>query len=262
MEQPIAPPAVVFGQGPPVILLHPFPLDGRVWFDLARELSSGYQVIVPDLRGFGTAHHQLGNLQEISIDLLADDLELLLDERKLEAAVFGGISRGGYVALAFAGKYPARVRALMLLDTRANPADDKEKLTYRTLCDRLTAEGPSAAIDVMSTRLFAPATLSSQPELIAQVSAVILSQTAGAIAAGARGMVNRPDAQPLLAQIRVPTLAVAGEYDAAFENTRAIAQAIPHAQFVSVPAAGHLSILEQPEFVSSVIRQFLDALTQ
>jgi pimeloyl-ACP methyl ester carboxylesterase len=262
MSMPVTPPALVFGEGPPVVLLHAFPLDGRIWLSHATALSTGYQVLVPDVRGFGKAYGQLAGLTELSIDGAADDLAQLLDERGIPQAVIGGISRGGYVALAFARKYPERTRALMLFDTRANPADEKERQTYADLAKRLADEGISAAVDVMKSRLFAPGTIAANPDLIDQANVIIASQQPDAVAAGAMGMVNRLDARPDLARIEVPVLAMAGVHDAAFENTRAIAEAIPGATFIAVPDAGHLCTLEQPDFVIAAMRRFLDSLSE
>ncbi len=261
MTTPVTPPAPVFGEGPPVILLHAFPLDGRIWLDHAQTLSSRNQVIVPDLRGFGNAYSQLAGLTEIPIDLVADDIAALLAQRGIRKAALGGISRGGYVALAFARKYPERLAGLMLFDTRANPADPKETQTYSDLVPRLASEGISAAVDVMKTRLLGPETLAHNPALLTTVNAIIESQKPDAVAAAALGMIHRADARHTLAHIGVPVLAMAGIDDAAYENTKAIADAIPGAQFTAVPGAGHLSILEQPAFAAAGMRDFLSGLT-
>ena len=245
----------------PVVFLHAFPLDSRIWIEQAQALSDHYQAIVPDLRGFGSAYDQLAGLTEISIDLVADDVARLLDQRGIEIAVIGGISRGGYAALAFARKYPQRLRGLMLFDTRANPADNNEKQTYSDLRERLAKEGIEAAVDMMKTRLLGPTTLALNPALIAKINGIIRSQHVDAVSAAAIGMVNRSDARPTLPTIKVPTLAIAGVDDAAFENTRAIVDSVPGAQFVAVPDAGHLSILEQPALVTKAMRAFLDQLT-
>jgi pimeloyl-ACP methyl ester carboxylesterase len=244
-------------QAPAIVLLHAFPLDRRIWNNQETALSGEFQVIVPDLRGFGTAYGQLAGLAEIPIDLIADDIAQLLDERRIKKAVIGGISRGGYAALAFARKYPERLQGLMLFDTRATPAEEKEIQTYSDLVKRLEVEGSSAAVDVMKTRLLGPETRAKNVALVQAIDEIILSQKPDAIIAGAIGMLNRPDARAGLSAIRVPTLAVAGVDDAAFASTRAIADASPEAEFAAVPHAGHLPILEQPDLVNATMRGFL-----
>src|SRR6266545_2824312 len=101
--RPMAPPVTVYGEGTPVVLLHAFPLDSRMWLPQVEALG-GYQAIVPDLRGFGAAREAA--VEVTSMDLLADDIAELLDERELERAVLCGLSMGGYVALAFARRQP------------------------------------------------------------------------------------------------------------------------------------------------------------
>ncbi len=243
------------------VLLHAFPLDGRIWKQQALDLSDRFEIIVPDLRGFGTAYPQLGSLQELPIDTAAEDVVQLLDERGVAQAVIGGISRGGYIALSFARRYPKRLRGLMLFDTRATPADDKEKQTHFQMAERLTEEGIGFVPEQMKQRLFGPTALNERPDLVKQVSDIILSQHPDAVRAAAIGMANRPDARPGLAHISVPVLAVAGTEDGAFEDTRAIASAIPGAEFVQVDRAGHLCIMEQPGFVTETMRRFLTKVT-
>ncbi len=260
MAQPLAPPSIVLGKGRPLVVLHAFPLDGRLWMNQARALSDDYQAIVPDMRGFGAAAHQLGALDEIPIDLVADDIAALLDEKGIHKAVVGGISRGGYVALAFARRHPARLEALMLLDTRATPADGVEQQNWSETVDRLRREGIGFLPDQMKDRLFGATTLATKPQLFEDVRRMILDQDPKCVAAAARGMANRPDARQALPHIHVPVLTLAGVEDKAFADTRAISDAIPEARFVAIEGAGHLSMLEQSGVVTETIRQFLAGL--
>jgi pimeloyl-ACP methyl ester carboxylesterase len=214
----------------------------------------------PDLRGFGSAAGEAAGLREIPIDLAADDLAEFLDQRGIDRAVVGGISRGAYVAMAFARRHPQRLRGLMLFDSRATPADESEQRYWAEMSERLETEGIGFLPDIMQARLLGPTALAARPELAAHVREIILSQNPGAVAAAARGMATRPDARPELAAIRVPVLALAGTEDAAFASTQAIAEAIDGATFVRIPATGHLTNLEQPELVTNAIRNFLQPL--
>lgn len=242
-----------------LILLHAFPLDSRIWKHQVEGLEDDARVIAPDLRGFGSATAELGGLDEIPIDLAADDVIRLLDQMRVDQAVVGGISRGGYVALSIARRYPERLRALILMDTRATPADAKEKQSWRELVERVQNEGIGVVPEIMLPRLFRPAT----PEpLVNHVSEIILSQQPAAVIAASRGMANRPDTTPSLPQIKVPVLTIAGFEDGAFESTRSIGAAIPGAEFVGVPDAGHLSNLEQPDTVNQAIRRFLKTIRE
>src|SRR4051794_16879198 len=97
------------GQGNALVLLHGFPLDRRLWEDQVVNLSADCRVIAPDQRGFGDTRSDA----PFTIESLADDLHMLLDEVGLPC-VLGGLSMGGYVALAFARKCPTDLIGLVL----------------------------------------------------------------------------------------------------------------------------------------------------
>ncbi len=108
------------GQGVPCVLLHAFPLDRRMFGDLPARLGPRARVIAPDLRGFGDSELD----GPYSIADLADDVAGLLDHLRLDRAVIGGVSMGGYVALAFAARHARRLAGLVLADTKASPDSD------------------------------------------------------------------------------------------------------------------------------------------
>src|SRR4051794_40356852 len=121
------------GEGPVVVLLHAFPLARGMWRRQVEALQDRYRVIVPDLRGFGDS---AGFSGPPSVEQMADDVAALLDGLKVTGpVVLGGLSMGGYVALAFARRHAGRLRALVLADTRSE-ADDVEGRANR---DKLIA---------------------------------------------------------------------------------------------------------------------------
>ena len=195
--------------------------------------------------------------REIQIDLAADDFVKLLDEKGFAKACIGGISRGGYIAMSLARRYPDRLAGLMLWDTRATPADEKERQARQQMLDRLNAEGIEVVLKMMKHHLFGPTALTLRPQFVQHVSDIILSQKVDAVAAAARGMESRPDARPALRDVKVPTLCIAGTEDSAFDSTRTIAQIIPGARFVAVPNACHLSNMERPDVFTEAVEKFL-----
>src|SRR5262245_57612857 len=105
------------GTGSPLVLLHAFPLSREMWRPQRDGLSAEHRVLAPDLRGFGGTG---GFTDSPSTDRMADDVAALLDKLGVtEPVALGGLSMGGYVALAFARKHPQRLRALILADTKA-----------------------------------------------------------------------------------------------------------------------------------------------
>src|SRR6266511_2140581 len=171
--RPMAPPVTVYGEGTPVVLLHAFPLDSRMWLPQVEALG-GYQAIVPDLRGFGAAREAA--VEVTSMDLLADDIAELLDERELERAVLCGLSMGGYVALAFARRHPERLGGLVLCDTRAGADSDDARAARLAMAERVLAEGVGFLPGAMVPRLLGKTTREQQPELAERVTETILDQ--------------------------------------------------------------------------------------
>jgi 3-oxoadipate enol-lactonase len=247
------------GSGPPVVLLHGFPLDRSMWEPQVRALSSRYLVIAPDLRGLGAS--SLGSVQESSMDLMADDVRALLDRIALRGPiVLGGLSMGGYVMFAFLRKYPQRVGALLLADTRATPDTEEGRRARLALAEQVERESSiQPIVDAQFPKLMAPANY-DRPDLVARVRAMVARPTPAAMAAAQRGMAARPDSTGLLSEISCPTLIVVGEHDAFTppSDSHAMHAAINGSELLEVPAAGHLAPLEEPEPVNRALLDFLE----
>jgi pimeloyl-ACP methyl ester carboxylesterase len=114
----------------------------------------------------------------------------------------------------------------------------------------------------MLPRLLAPANLSAMPHVAQRVRAMIMSQPTGGLVGALRAMRDRPDSRPLLPEIRVPTLVIAGRDDLMINASasRALTDAIPGAQLTRIAHAGHLAPLEQPVATGRVVAEFLDSL--
>jgi 3-oxoadipate enol-lactonase len=277
------------GAGVPLVLVHGFPLDHSMWAAQIEALSAGCRVLAPDLRGFGrsqetgtvpTPAHDDANEKTLSgagavpvsatggvatMEQLADDLAALTDSLGIaEPIVLCGLSMGGYVAMQFCRKYAARLRGLILCDTRA-AADTPEVAAGRlAMAERVLSEGPAPLVEGMIPRLFAAETAQQRPDVVAALRQVMMSNDPRGIAAAARGMAQRPDATPTLGDIRCPTLVLVGEHDAISlpAEMRSIAAAIPHSQFVEIPASGHMTPLENPAAVNAALKAFLTRLGQ
>ena len=248
------------GDGPAVVLLHAFPLARAMWRPQVEALQGDYRVIAPDLRGFGGSR---AFDAAPSVETMADDVAALLDELKLPGpVVLGGLSMGGYVALAFARRHPARLRGLVLADTKAD-ADDAAGRANR---DRLIAlaekDGARAVIDQMLPKLLGPATAAQAPQVVEEVRAVAARQTAAAIVGALKALRDRPDANPGLSAIRVPTLVLVGRDDTLTPPAKSeeLAKRIPGARLVVLDGAGHLSNLEQQDRFNVALRSFLQSV--
>jgi 3-oxoadipate enol-lactonase len=246
------------GVGLPVIFLHAFPLNRRMWEGELTALlgEARYRLVALDWRGFGESEIT----SEIStMELLADDVAGLMDALGMQNAVLCGLSMGGYAAFAFLRKYPQRVGGLILADTRPG-ADTPEAQANRENVARIAeTQGTGAIADLQVPRLLSEYTRQQHPDVEARVRQLIDEATPRGIAAASRGMAQRADSSDLLAGITCPTLVIVGEQDALTPPTVAqdYASRIPGAQYVVIPQAGHLSNLEQPEVFLLAISGFL-----
>jgi pimeloyl-ACP methyl ester carboxylesterase len=247
------------GAGAPVVLLHGFPFDHSLWHEQAAALAASHRVITPDLRGFGASTV----LDEpATMKLLAEDVAALLDALKLERVVLGGLSMGGYVALAFYRLFPRRVRALILADTRPQPDTDEARTNRETTAQRALAEGMHTIADAMLPKLLAPATYIERPEIVARVREMIMSTPPIGAAAALRGMALRRDQTDLLPDILAPTLILVGSDDAITPPTDAefMRRAIRGARLEVIAGAGHCSNVEQPVAFNQALTKFLHDL--
>lgn len=245
------------GHGPPVVLVHGFPLDHTMWRHQRAALHGNHRVILPDLRGFGSSD---GWVDTTPMELFADDLAALLDECQVRDPItLVGLSMGGYIAFQFWLRHRARLARLVLCDTRAVSDPEEVARGRLQMAERALREGSDFVADAMLGRLVADTTRQLQPEIVDELRHIIRQTSPRAIAAAQRGMAARPDVTSLLSQIDCPTMVLCGEHDviSPVAEMRAIATAIPNACFVEIPDAGHMAPLEQPTTVNAALTSFL-----
>ncbi len=245
------------GQGVPLLLVHGFPLDQSMWTAQLEGLASHCRVLTPDLRGFGQSR---SSAAASSLQQAAADLAQMLDRLQIgEPVILGGLSMGGYIAWQFWQHHRARLAGLILCDTRA-AADAPEVAAGRErLAERVLQEGVAGAVHEMLPRLVAPATLQSAPDRVDALRQVMEATLPATYAAAQRAMARRPEMSARLPAIDVPTLVICGHDDQLTPpaEMRAMAAAIPGADYHEVPQAGHLAPWEQPQSVNVALLEFL-----
>lgn len=255
------------GMGLPVIFLHAFPLNRHMWAGEIQALlaEQRYRLIALDWRGFGESEITSSPVKPVisTMVMFADDVAGLMDTLGIRQAVLCGLSMGGYAAFAFARKYPQRLRGLILADTRPGDDSPEAQVNRENVAQLVESKGTNAIADLQLPNLISNYTRQHHPEVETRVRQLIDTATSQGIAAASRGMASRTDSTSLLAEIACPTLVIAGEQDALIssQSAREYAAQIPGAQFVSIPHAGHLSNLEQPQAFIQAIRQFLHTLS-
>jgi 3-oxoadipate enol-lactonase len=245
------------GNGAPLLLIHGYPLNRRMWEPQLTGLSQQCRILAPDLRGHGESEAVPGIY---SMDLLAQDLAAFLNELAIDEPVtVCGLSMGGYVSMAFYRLFPERVKALILTATRAAP-DSPEGRQGRDAAAKVAQEqGVQAIVEGMLPRLFAPQTVTNQPELVSQVREIMLETSLAGVQGALMGMKERPDSRPLLSTINVPTLIIHGANDQLIPVTEASAmhELIVNSRISIIDVAGHLLNLENPTAFNHSIVEFL-----
>jgi pimeloyl-ACP methyl ester carboxylesterase len=248
------------GLGAPVLLIHGYPFNHSLWDPQIKELQKTARLLAPDLRGFGGSDPVRGSY---TMDLLAQDCHEFLNNIGVkQPVVVGGLSMGGYVALAFYRLFPERVMALLLTATRAAP-DSAEAQAGRTKNVEVALElGAPAIAEAMLPRLMSPKTYSRQPDLVAFARDMMESASVEGIVGALLGMRDRPDSTPTLSQIDKPTLVMHGADDqiVPLKEAQAMQAAIRSSHLEVLPDAGHLLNLEQPELFNTALANFINSL--
>jgi pimeloyl-ACP methyl ester carboxylesterase len=260
----------VRGEGTPLLLVHGFPHDHTLWRPQLDALADAARVIAPDLRGLGRSGGAPaadpstggGGPGGPSMDRYADDLACVLDALGVRRAVVGGLSMGGYVALAFWRRHRARVRALVLADTRAGADGEEARVKRRETIALARERGAGAVADRMIEGMVGKTTRARAPELVDAVHAMLARQPVAGLVDALQAMHDRPDSTPDLATIDVPTLIVVGDEDALTPpaEARRLHAGIAGSRLEVLAGAGHVSNVERPAAFTHVVRELLAAL--
>jgi pimeloyl-ACP methyl ester carboxylesterase len=249
----------VLGDGPPVVLLHPFPVDHHFWSPPLLSMLGRYQVILPDLRGHGDSDIGEG---PATMEEHASDLARVMDDLQLGRAALAGVSIGGYSLFEFWRRFRGRAAALVLMDTKATADTPEARNTRMQTAADVLERGTETFIDGMLTKVIGETTRRTRPDLVETARKMMLRMSPEDISQVQRGMAARPDSVATLETINVPTLIVAGDEDTLtpVADAEVIRQNISGSQLKVIPKAGHYAAFEQPEEAGKVLRQFLDSV--
>lgn len=235
------------GNGPPLVLLHGFPLDHHLWDDVAPLLEDTFDLIIPDLRGFGES--ETVNTP-YTMDEFASDIAGLLNQLGIQKAAIAGHSMGGYVALAFARLYPERVRGLALVSSQA-PADvpERKEGRYKSAAD-VETNGIHSVVETMTPKFTA------DPRLQALARESMEKQQPAAYIGALKAMAERADSTPLLDTFGFPVVIVHGNADGLIpvDRAREIRDAIPGSHYVELKEVGHVPMLEAAKETAEALK--------
>lgn len=249
----------VSGSGPAIVLGHSFLCSTEMWSEQVGPLAQRHRVVNIDYRGHGKSDpaHEPFTLEDLLDDVLA-----VLDHLGMETAIWAGLSIGGMVSLRAALSVPERVEALVLMDTDAGAERTLAALKYRAMIGAARIVGIESLVPLVLPLMFGATTRRDDPELVERWRPKLMEPDLATISHGVRALVARESLLSRLGAITVPALVIVGAEDRSLppKLSRRLSRALPAAQLVEVPAAGHLSALEQPEAVNRAMIAFLDGL--
>ncbi|WP_310630573.1 alpha/beta fold hydrolase [Paraburkholderia sp.] len=239
--------------GPALTFIHQLGGDLTVWDTLAGHFRHRHRVLRYDVRGHGgsaIAHEAFGFRE------LAADLAALLDDRDIRATHLVGMSMGGMIAQQFALDHTARVLSLTLCDTASRTAPEA-RASWNERAECVRRDGLVALADVTMARWFTADFRHTHRDIVAQVCEVLLRTPAQGYARACEALRDF-DVHERLAQLRVPTLAVAGRHDSGTPpaQTEALARAIEGARYELLDAA-HLAPVEESHGFAALLETFL-----
>ncbi|MFO6446068.1 alpha/beta fold hydrolase [Erythrobacter sp. NE805] len=241
-------PITCAGEGPPVILLHGWTLDHRMWAPQVEGLADRHLLVMPDRRGHGRATAPPDLARE------AEDVIAIADALGLERFALVGLSQGALVALDAARRLGERVTALIVAGAPLPALVPRDEVIDLEALRALAACGDVAGLRAAWGRH--PLMQTRSPEAAA-LAAEMLGHYDG------RDLLAPSEAPGLpreaLAGLAMPVLALAGEHDTPWrrECARALGALAPRGAHAEVPGAGHLANLDNPQAFNRIIRDVL-----
>jgi len=226
-----------------------------MWDEEAKRLSKRYKVLRYDTRGHGKSGAPAG---AYTLELLADDLHGLLAALGVQSTHFVGLSMGGMIGQTYALKYPGTFKSLALCDTTSRyPADAAGVWVERI--KTVEAKGMEPMVAPTLERWFTASYRKSRPEVVETVAAMIRSTPVTGFV-GCCHAIPKINLTARLKEIRCPSVVIVGKDDPGTPVAMAeeIHRALPGSKLVVIPAAAHLSNLEQPDAFNRALGDFID----
>jgi pimeloyl-ACP methyl ester carboxylesterase len=244
------------GQGSVIILLHGYLETLQIWESFAVELAKNFRVISIDIPGHGKS----GKVAEThSMDLMAEAVDAVLRNLKIDKAVIVGHSMGGYVALSYLANYRQKVSGIGLF--HSNPfADSEEKKANRNREIEIIKQGKQELLFTANpAKSFADDNLERLKDKVKWAQAIAAQSPSEGIIALLEGMKIRPDRQDLLKETHIPVLYILGKKDnyIPFELLYPVAKRSPKGEILTLYNSGHMGFIEEEGICLEAMKSFV-----
>jgi pimeloyl-ACP methyl ester carboxylesterase len=245
------------GKGPVVVFMHGFVMDHTMYAAQFEDLPDTYRCIAWDMRGHGRSECPPGpwTLQDLVTDLIA-----FIEGMNARPCHLVGMSIGGMIAVRLAIQREDLVRSLVLVDTTADAEPEEVAAVYRGFQEQIVENDgiPDELATGTLPILYGPAFMEANPEALKFHVEREQDMPTTALVQGLEAIIGRDSVVDRLGEIRVPTLVIHGEVDAAIPIAKGeeLAAGIPGAELIRVPDAGHSTPLEAPDVVNEALAGF------
>jgi pimeloyl-ACP methyl ester carboxylesterase len=247
------------GSGKPVMLVHGFAEDHRVWENQVKHLQKYFQLILPDLPGSGKSEL----LDDVSMENMASVLKAILDKESISKVAMVGHSMGGYVTLAFAEKYADYLNCFCLFHSTAYPDNDEKKQVRAKAIEFMKRNGVEEFLKTSTPNLFMKDALGNldkdRQAMVIKVLEDYRELDGNALVAYYQAMMNRPDRTHVLKTFTKPILYLLGKHDTAvpyqqgLDQTRLAGNVDVH----TLNNSGHMGMWEEPLESNRILEDFL-----
>ncbi len=245
----------IIGSGKPVVLIHGFGEDGKVWGNQIEFLKNKFQLIIPDLPGSGKSEM----IDDMSMEGMAEVIHSIIHKENVDSCPIIAHSMGGYILLAFLEKYWNHVSAFGLFHSTAYADTEEKKAIRRKGIDFINQNGAFEFLKITSPNLFSQKTKDENPELINEFIAGLHNFSAQALVSYYKAMIERPDRTEMLQKATVPVLFIMGKYDNAIPLEDSLKQChLPEKSYIYVLRnSGHMGMLEEIDKSKEILDKFL-----
>jgi pimeloyl-ACP methyl ester carboxylesterase len=240
------------GSGQPLILIHGYPLSGELFKNNRAALAKNFRVITVDLPGFGgsTTPSRSASIENYATTMLA-----FMDAVKIDKAIVGGMSMGGMTLLQMYKMAPERFKGLIFIDTTADAAAPAEAGNWRGTAQQAEMMGVSSLVPALLPRMLTGKSRMEMPNQVEFLGGLVKQASLNGAIGGANALAARPDANPILPTIGVPTLLVFGVEDnvTPIELAMKMQKGIVGSKLVLIPGAGHAATFEKAAAASAAM---------
>ncbi len=241
----------------PIIFVHGFPYDHTMWTKQIEYFKTDYFCVTYDIRGLGAS--EVGDGQ-YTMEKFVDDLFEIIAELKLQKPILCGLSMGGYISYRAVERNQDIFKGAIFCDTKSNADSDEIKLIRANKIKQINEEGLDAFVEAFVPGCFSQNYKSEFANNYNAVKSLSKTNTPTGVKGALFAMISRGSSTPFLSKIKIPTLHLSGEFDEMTppDKMKEDSKKISDSMFEVVPNSGHMSPIENPDFVNETIYKFIN----